>query len=111
MRLINKDRALRELNNLADEFTGSESDFMASARDALCRRVILMAIDIIENINTVDVTDKHGHWKVNPNYLMRLTCSECGHHVYNKNAKTPKYCENCGAMLKGIKQEKDGDEQ
>lgn len=54
---------------------------------------------------------RQGHWNANPDYLMRLTCSECGHHVVNKNAKTPNYCENCGARLRGIKQIKDGDQQ
>lgn len=101
--MIDKNALLDALEDYKDEFGGSCSDFNASARDALCRRVVTTIEDIV-NEQTVVKPVKRGRWvhgSGSENII--VTCSECGYKVnyFWDSWQDANYCPNCGAKMDG----------
>lgn len=64
-----------------------------------------MAVEYIKNAPTIELKRKEGRWiDIDAEtYMWMIKCDKCGHlrSMMSTNGIYPKFCENCGAEMKG----------
>lgn len=96
-----------------EDIKAENTNLMMDGLKGTPHRMALSAKDVIERINEIPTADvqevKHAHWITNFSST-KLLCSNCKcgrrHQAYLNGSYEhlppfPKYCENCGARMKG----------
>ena len=68
---------------------------------------ILEALDAVKDLPTAQPEPKEGHWIEEKIYrdVIECNCSECGQLMTTAASVRMNYCPNCGAKMKGVRNE------
>lgn len=109
MRLIDADKLVDELEELADSYVDNNcSDFTRGTYNICRQQGVDAAIEVVKEQTPIDAV-KHGHWIFTKDVvayikdiISYIKCSECGDDICWVNTKRPKYCPNCGARMDDV---------
>ena len=104
MRLIDVDKLVDELEELADSYVDINCDAFTRGVYNICRQQgVDVAIEVVKKQKPID-TIKNGHWiHGSSSENVRVTCSECGYKVnyFWDSWQDALYCPKCGARMDG----------
>ena len=101
MRLIDADKLVDELKELADSYFNINcSDFTIGVYNICRQQGVDAAIEVVKKQKPMG-TVKHGHWKFVEKHFdgfKDFACSECG-HITDVICAMPNFCQYCGAKM------------